>query len=243
MRLLRSAMGLLLGGVLLAQTNVANGGQSQSTDATKKGPTDGSSSGPVEILTDTMGVDFKPYLNKVQADVKEHWYALIPESAGTKKGKVVLEFAILKDGSVSGLRVASTSGDIALDRPAYGSIAGSNPFPPLPVEFKGSYLGLRFSYYYNLNVDGTPVFRISPVESTVAAGSSVQFKAVENDKDAAVTWSIVACDDTCGTISSAGLYTAPPKIPNPSKVRIRATIILTSNRTAETTVTVVEPKH
>ena len=54
-----------------------------------------------------------------------------------KRGKVVLEFAILKDGSVAGLKIVGPSGDSALDRPAYGSIPGSNPFPPLPKEFAG----------------------------------------------------------------------------------------------------------
>ena len=37
--------------------------------------------GPMEILTDTMGVDFGPYLNRVLHDVRESWYQLIPESA------------------------------------------------------------------------------------------------------------------------------------------------------------------
>jgi TonB family protein len=111
--------------------------------------------GPLEVLTDTMGVDFNPYLSRVLHDVKQHWYELIPESAGMKRGKVVLEFAILKDGSVAGLKVVGSSGDIALDRPAYGSITGSNPFPPLPKEFAGQYLGLRFSYYYNIEIEGS----------------------------------------------------------------------------------------
>ena len=110
--------------------------------------------GPLEVLTDTMGVDFNPYLSRVLHDVKQHWYELIPESAGMKRGKVVLEFAILKDGSVAGLKIVGTSGDTALDRPAYGSITGSNPFPPLPREFNGPYLGLRFSYYYNIEIEG-----------------------------------------------------------------------------------------
>ena len=110
--------------------------------------------GPLEVLTDTMGVDFNPYLRRVLAEVKQHWYELIPESAGMKRGKVVLRFAILKDGSVAGLQIEGSSGDSALDRPAYGSITGSNPFPPLPTEFTGPYLGLRFSYYYNIEAEG-----------------------------------------------------------------------------------------
>lgn len=113
--------------------------------------------GPMEILSDTMGVDFGPYLSRVLHDVKLNWYQLIPESASMKKGKVVLQFAIMKDGSVRGLEIVSPSGDIALDRPAFGSITASNPFPPLPREFPGPYLLLRFSYYYNLDIDSGDV--------------------------------------------------------------------------------------
>ena len=108
--------------------------------------------GPLEVLTDTMGVDFGPYLQRVLHDVRMNWYTIIPESAKAplmKKGKVAIEFAILKDGTVAGMRYVSSSGDVALDRAAYGGITGSNPFPPLPAEFGGQYLGLRFAFYYN----------------------------------------------------------------------------------------------
>jgi TonB family protein len=66
-----------------------------------------------------------------------------------KKGKVSIQFAIMKDGSVSGLQIVGPSGDVALDRAAYGGITGSEPFPPLPGEFGGQYLALRFHFYYN----------------------------------------------------------------------------------------------
>jgi len=112
--------------------------------------------GPLEITSDTMGVDFGPYLQRVLHDVKEHWYQVIPESAMPpllKKGEVSIEFAILKDGKVAGLRYVSGSGDVALDRAAYGGITASNPFPPLPPEFGGQYLGLRFTFLYNPDVN------------------------------------------------------------------------------------------
>jgi TonB family protein len=108
--------------------------------------------GPLEILSDTMGVDFGPYLQRVLHDVKVNWYNLIPESARApimKKGKVTIEFAILKNGTVAGMKLESTSGDVALDRGAWGGITASNPFPPLPNEFGGQYLALRFAFYYN----------------------------------------------------------------------------------------------
>jgi TonB family protein len=108
--------------------------------------------GNVEIMSDAMGVDFGPYLQRIVHDVKENWYTLIPESAQAplyKKGKLSIEFAILKNGQIAGMRYVTSSGDIALDRAAYGGITDSTPFPPLPTEFGGQYLGLRFTFYYN----------------------------------------------------------------------------------------------
>ncbi|HKV77692.1 MAG TPA: TonB family protein, partial [Candidatus Sulfotelmatobacter sp.] len=105
--------------------------------------------GAFDILSDTQGVDFGPYLERILQNVRENWYHLIPESAEMKKGKLAIEFEITKDGSVANMRVAASSGDVALDRPAWGSITASNPFPPLPREFNGPYLSLRFRFYYN----------------------------------------------------------------------------------------------
>jgi TonB family protein len=108
--------------------------------------------GNLEILSDTMGVDFGPYLARVLHDVRNNWYNIIPEVARPplmKKGKVSIEFAILKDGSVAGMKLDGPSGDISLDRAAWGGITASNPFPPLPSEFGGQYLQLLFHFYYN----------------------------------------------------------------------------------------------
>jgi TonB family protein len=105
--------------------------------------------GALEVLSDTQGVDFGPYLARILQDVKENWYRLIPESAVMKKGKLAIEFAITKDGKVAGMKLIDSSGDVALDRAAWGGITASNPFPPLPTDFGGPYLALRFRFYYN----------------------------------------------------------------------------------------------
>ncbi|HYM07838.1 MAG TPA: TonB family protein [Terriglobales bacterium] len=117
-----------------------------------QGKQGGEAIGPMDVLSDTMGVDFGPYLARVLHDVRENWYRIIPESARAplmKKGKVSIEFAILKNGQVAGLQIVGSSGDVALDRAAYGGITASKPFPPLPTEFGGQYLALRFHFYYN----------------------------------------------------------------------------------------------
>jgi len=108
--------------------------------------------GDVDILSDTMGVDFGPYLARIRHEIYVHWFSVMPPAAMpplAKKGKVMIEFAIMKDGSVRGLQITGGSGDEALDRGAYGGISYSNPFPPLPSDFKGPYLSLRCRFYYN----------------------------------------------------------------------------------------------
>ena len=66
-----------------------------------------------------------------------------------ERGKVSIEFAILPDGKVAGMKIIAPSGDVSLDRAAWGGITASNPFSPLPNEFHGPYLALRFHFYYN----------------------------------------------------------------------------------------------
>lgn len=105
----------------------------------------------VELLSDPMGADFWPYLVKVLASVRRNWFAVIPESARFgRAGRTVIQFAISKDGSVPKLVIASASGTEALDRAAVAGISASNPFPPLPPEFRGSQVRLQFVFKYNV---------------------------------------------------------------------------------------------
>ena len=108
--------------------------------------------GNLEVLSDTQGVDFGPYLSRVLEAVRRNWYILIPEEARAplmKRGKLAIEFVILPDGKIAGMKLVAPSGDVALDRAAWGGITGSTPFAPLPGEFHGPYLALRFRFYYN----------------------------------------------------------------------------------------------
>jgi outer membrane biosynthesis protein TonB len=129
------------------------GGSGQAGDYGSPGRSGAKALDQAEILTDTMGVDFGPYLTRIVAIVKQNWYSLMPPSVYPpifKQGKLAIEFVILKDGTVQGLVRDTTSGDVALDRAAMASITASTPFPPLPKEFPGKVLGLRFFYFYNL---------------------------------------------------------------------------------------------
>lgn len=106
----------------------------------------------VDVISDTMGVNFGPYLSRVLRAVRVNWYSRIPESARAplmKKGKVSIQFDILKTGQIAAMQVVGTSGDPSLDGAAIGGINQSGPFPPLPPQFQGQYLALRFHFFYN----------------------------------------------------------------------------------------------
>ena len=106
--------------------------------------------GNARILTDTLGVDFDPYLRRVVMDIRQNWYAVMPEIARLgKRGQVTLIFEILRDGEVPKLYLVSTSGSEPLDRAALAGISASAPFPPLPAEFSGPFVRIRVTFLYN----------------------------------------------------------------------------------------------
>jgi TonB family protein len=108
--------------------------------------------GGLEILSDTMGVDFGPYMKRLHFTVQSSWDPLIPESALPpimRKGVVVIEFSITKDGRVMGMKLISGSGDVSLDRAAWAAITNAIPLPNLPKDFAGDYLQIRARFYYN----------------------------------------------------------------------------------------------
>ena len=114
--------------------------------------------GAVDILSDTMGVDFGPYIQRVIWDTKRAWYPIIPEAAQPpllKQGIVQIRFRIQPDGSVApgSMHLDGASGDVSLDKAAWAAITYAG-YPPLPKEFKGKYLELRFAFLYNIRPDG-----------------------------------------------------------------------------------------
>jgi TonB family protein len=112
-------------------------------------PSLGDINGNVEILSDTQGIDFGAYVQHILHDVQENWYTAVPPSAQMRHGNLTIEFSIMKDGKVAGMRLVQGSGDESLDRAAWAGIMASSPFPSLPADFKETLLALRFHFDYN----------------------------------------------------------------------------------------------
>jgi TonB family protein len=104
----------------------------------------------LQLLSDPMGVDFKPYLAQVAAAVKRYWLAIWPDAARQgRSGRVEILFSVDRFGTVPKLVIASSSGADALDRAAVAAIAGSVPFPVLPKAYKSDLIKLQLNFMYN----------------------------------------------------------------------------------------------
>jgi len=83
---------------------------------------------------------------------------------------------------------------------------------------------------------------VSSSSSSVLLGNTLQFTAtVMGISNTEVTWSVNGAsggNSTVGTISSAGLYTAPQDLPNPSSVTIRATSQANSSTSGNAVLTI-----
>lgn len=106
----------------------------------------------VEVLSDTQGVDFGPYIRRILSDIKRNWIPLIPEEARpplNKQGETLIRFTINSDGSIAAMHLDGSSQDMAIDRACWGGITGVGQFPPLPANFKGPNLELRVDFLTN----------------------------------------------------------------------------------------------
>jgi hypothetical protein len=86
---------------------------------------------------------------------------------------------------------------------------------------------------------------LSPTSASVHLLRTMQFTAtVHNATNTAVNWSVSGADCSgaqanCGSVSSAGLYTAPPSRPSPPTVTVTATSVADASRSASATVTIL----
>ena len=88
---------------------------------------------------------------------------------------------------------------------------------------------------------------VSPTSATLAPGATQAFGAtITGSTNTAVAWSvngITGGNATVGTISAAGLYTAPAAVPSPATVSVRATSAASTSAYAQASVTIAGPAN
>jgi TonB family protein len=137
---------LFCGAAAVAGQSVSNASAEQSTDSVR-------SSSPalgVEILSDTQGANFTPYLKHAIPMVKASWIGVLPDEApASLNGETVIHVTINPDGKISAMHLDGSSGQVKFDHAAWASITKIGQFPPLPKDFSDANLELRIHFSVN----------------------------------------------------------------------------------------------
>jgi TonB family protein len=93
------------------------------------------------LSLDTAHFPYSYYLRQVTGRIEENW--MRPQG---DLGRVVVYFRIKRDGSIIEPQIHESSRNKSVDLLAAGAIKRSEPFPPLPIEFGGDYLGIYLCF-------------------------------------------------------------------------------------------------
>jgi TonB family protein len=127
------------------------GASSATVPSSNQAPSPGRPGSNLQLLSDAKGVDFRPYLIQVLTVVRRNWLAIMPESARLgQRGRVLIQFAIDRNGAVPKVVIAEGAGLDVLDRAGVAAISASYPFPPLPAEYRGDQIRLQLAFSYNM---------------------------------------------------------------------------------------------
>jgi TonB family protein len=99
------------------------------------------------LFFDPMGADFTVWINHFKNEVYRNWILPQPALMGMR-GHVDVEFTVERDGSLSNLRLVTSSGNPALDKAAMNSLSSSRLLP-LPSDYGPTNVTMRASFFYN----------------------------------------------------------------------------------------------
>lgn len=100
-----------------------------------------------DIEFDSMGVDFNPWLRRFRNQVMRNW--IIPDSAVLFKGRVVIQFYVHRNGTMTDFAVVQPSTIPALTTAALNALKLSNPTTQLPAEYPRDRVFFTVSFHYN----------------------------------------------------------------------------------------------
>jgi TonB family protein len=93
----------------------------------------------------TKVVDFGAYMAALERRIKRNWTP--PRIPNSKR--VVARFVIARDGTLSHLAIANSSGVANVDQAALKAIEMAAPFPPLPAGADET-VDIQFTFDYNV---------------------------------------------------------------------------------------------
>jgi TonB family protein len=126
-----------------------NGGQPKLP--TGYSPTSGASS-PGIAVSPQAGGDFAgrypAYVEAIRRRIAQNWLqsTIDPAARASRTIHAVATFTIMRDGSVKDIRISESSHNSSFDNSGLRALYDSNPMPPLPADYNGSYVSVTFDF-------------------------------------------------------------------------------------------------
>jgi protein TonB len=108
----------------------------------------GSSRGGIAIESGNFGTRYGWYVQAVKNRVSSNWLLAMISPDITSARRVYVEFKILRDGTITNVKLTQSSGYAEVDRSALRAIDASNPLAPLPSDYRGN--SVTVSFYFDL---------------------------------------------------------------------------------------------
>ena len=95
------------------------------------------------------GFPYQYYLQIISDRVSSSWFTSLVDPGVSGTFFTTVYFKILRNGQVTDLKVKESSGIQSLDMSAQRAIQISAPFPPLPSDYEGDYLGIHLIFEHS----------------------------------------------------------------------------------------------
>jgi TonB family protein len=110
-------------------------------------PQGGQTEPGTDIQFDAKGIDFGPWIARFVAQVKRNWY--VPQAAMFLRGRVVIQFYVLRNGTITEIKVVQPSTVEPFTLAAFNALKLSNPTLALPPGYPDDRVLFTVTFHYN----------------------------------------------------------------------------------------------
>jgi periplasmic protein TonB len=109
----------------------------------------GEGSGNLSFGEGMFGERYGWYVEAARNRISSNWLMSTISSNVLSAHRVYVSFDILRDGTITNVRLTQSSGNPEIDRSALRAIYASNPLGPLPQDYSGSKVSVNFYFDFS----------------------------------------------------------------------------------------------
>ncbi len=95
-----------------------------------------------------FGTKYAEYVNTMNRKISQNWLKGLVDSSIQRAPRVYLSFDIERDGTISNIELTQSSGIPSLDNSAKRALYASNRLPPLPADYSGARVRVKYYFEY-----------------------------------------------------------------------------------------------